>query len=259
MTTATATLNVARSQLGYVEGRNNATKYGKAYGLDHVPWCAEFLWWVGRQASGGNTLIPQIAYTPAMARYYMEQGQARWGTVPRRGAIAHFDFPDSVDRIQHVGIVEKVLPGGRIQTIEGNTNSGSGGSQADGGGVYRRIRAQSLVVIYGYPAYTAETAVRAAPKASRASARTYPPLVVDGVWGSNTTRGLQVVLRDSPVDGRIDRDFRRDVQRWAGVKQDGVWGPVTRRAIQRKVGATQDGVIGRATVRALQRYINRRL
>ncbi|WP_088320304.1 CHAP domain-containing protein [Kineosporia sp. R_H_3] len=258
MTTVTAVLNRARAELGYVEGRGNATKYGAAYGLNHVPWCAEFLWWVGRQASGGDKLIPQIAYTPAMARYYTELGQSRFGTTPRRGAIAFFDFPDGIRRIQHVGLVEKVLPGGRIQTIEGNTSSGTAGSQSDGGGVYRRIRSTSLVVLYGYPAYTAEAVVRPAPKTGRDTSRHLEPLVVDGVWGSATTRRLEQFLH-LRVDGRIDDTLRRAVQRWLGVRVDGVWGRVTRRALQKRLGVTQDGVTGKATTRALQRYLNRNL
>jgi len=259
MTTATALLNVARAELGYVEGRNNATKYGSAYGLPNAPWCAMFLWWCGRKASGGNTLVPEIAYTPAMARYYMDLGAGRWGTTPKRGAIAFFDFPDAVDRIQHVGIVERVNANGTITTIEGNASSGARGSQSDGGGVYRRTRSTSLVVVYGYPAYTAEAAVRPAPRPVSRSKRPTRPLVIDGVWGRATTSGLQVVLRDAPVDGRIDLDFRRDVERWVGRPQNGRWDVADRKALQRRVGAKDDGVIGPLTVRALQRYINRQL
>lgn len=258
MTTATALLNVARAELGYIEGPNNHTKYGVAYGMDHVPWCAEFLWWCGRRASGGDVLVPQIAYTPAMARYYMEQGDPRWGTTPKRGAIAFFDFPDSVKRIQHVGLVEKVNGNGTITTIEGNTSAGTGGSQADGGGVHRRVRSTGLVVVYGYPKYTAEATVRPAPKPSR-STRPIRPLVVDGVWGKATTSGLQVVLRDAPVDGRIDSDFRRDVERWIGRPQNGRWDVLDRKALQKRVGTKDDGIVGPATVRALQRYVNRHL
>lgn len=259
MTTVTAVLNVARGELGYIEGRNNASKYGKAYGLDNAPWCAMFLWWCGRRASGGDTLIPQIAYTPAMARHYMGEGAARWGTTPRRGAIAFFDFPDGVHRIQHVGLVEKVHTNGTITTIEGNTSSGTRGSQSDGGGVYRRVRSTGPVVVYAYPAYTREAVVRPAPRPVSRSTRPVRPLIVDGVWGKATTSGLQVVLRDTPVDGRIDRDFRRDVERWLARPQNGTWDVADRRALQRKVGAADDGIIGPRTVRALQRHINRNL
>ncbi len=45
----------------------------------------------------------------------------------------------------HVAMVEKRVPGG-LQTLEGNTSPGNGGSQAAGGGVWRRTRPDSAVV-----------------------------------------------------------------------------------------------------------------
>lgn len=258
MTTAASVLNVARSQVGYVEGPNNHTKYGVAYGLDHAPWCAMFVWWVARQASGGDKLIAPIAYTPALAQWFREQGDARWGIKPRIGAIALFDFPDSVHRIQHVGIVEKVLPNGYIQTIEGNTSSGTAGSQSDGGGVYRRIRRTSLVVMYGYPAYTTPAAVRPAPAPARGTTRHLPPLVVDGVMGAKTIAQTQRYLH-LPVTTRWDGDTRRGLQRWLRVPQDGVIGRVTTRAWRAKVGAPTGTGIDRTLIRAHQRYLNRNL
>lgn len=45
----------------------------------------------------------------------------------------------------HVGTIEKRVPGG-YQTIEGNTSSGSSGSQSNGGGCFRRTRPDSAVV-----------------------------------------------------------------------------------------------------------------
>lgn len=70
---------------------------------------------------------------------------------PLRGDLACFDF-NTGDRYgpfgDHVGFVERVLAlrwsngtfTGWVQTCEANTSSGAGGSQADGGGVYRRRR-----------------------------------------------------------------------------------------------------------------------
>jgi hypothetical protein len=64
-----------------------------------------------------------------------------------------FDFPDSHTGIQHVGFVERVRADGTLVTIEGNTSSGTSGSQDNGGGVYRRTRPPAYVVGYGRPAY----------------------------------------------------------------------------------------------------------
>lgn len=45
----------------------------------------------------------------------------------------------------HVAMVEKRVPGG-YQTIEGNTSPGNSGSQANGGGCFRRTRPDAAVV-----------------------------------------------------------------------------------------------------------------
>jgi hypothetical protein len=151
VTTAQQLLAVAASQIRYHEGAGGANKYGQAYGADHVAWCAEFQWWCFREA-GASALIPKTAYTPTLASWYQQRGQA--SREPRVGSLVFYNWPgDGVDRIQHVGIVERVLPASQIQTIEGNTTSGSGGNQSDGGYVARRTRSTSAVVIYGHPAY----------------------------------------------------------------------------------------------------------
>jgi hypothetical protein len=73
-----------------------------------------------------------------------------------------FNFPDSLNRIQHVGIVEAVGAGGAITTIEGNTSSGVAGSQDRGGLVARRARRGSIVG-YGHPAWAGAPAPVPAP------------------------------------------------------------------------------------------------
>ena len=50
---------------------------------------------------------------------------------------ALFDFGRGLP--QHIGVLrESVTPGAAFQTIEGNTSSGPGGSQDNGGGLYAR-------------------------------------------------------------------------------------------------------------------------
>ena len=43
-------LNIAREELGYVEGSNNFSKYGEWAGDPNAAWCAEFVCWCVNQA-----------------------------------------------------------------------------------------------------------------------------------------------------------------------------------------------------------------
>lgn len=248
--TATRVLNVARSQIGYHALSGNRNKFGRWYGMDGVSWCDEFVSWVGVM-SNARTIIGKAAYTPAHAEWF--QAENRWGHTPRRGAIVFFNWPgDGINRIQHVGIVEKVLGDGRIQTIEGNTTSGIWGAQGNGGGVYRRQRALDLVVGFGYPQYGSERDVKPMPKSPVKA----PPLIVDGQWGRMTTRALQRWLGVTD-DGQIGVDTRKALQRKLGEVPDGSWGRVTRKQFQRAIGnISVDGDWGKQTIIALQRRLN---
>lgn len=207
---AASVLQIARTQIGTVEkpAGSNHTKYGLAYGMDGVAWCAMFTWWCFGQA-GDAPLVPKSAYTPTVAGWFQARGQ--WGSAPRQGALVFFDFPgDGVERISHIGIVEAVNADGTITTIEGNTTSGTSGSQRDGGGVWRRIR-RAGIVGYGYPAY---------PR-SRATLQR----------------------------GSTGEDVKA-LQRALGVPVDGDFGPATEAALERfqqRRGLVVDGVCGPAT------------
>lgn len=247
MSTATKMLNIARSQLGYRAPSGYRGKFNRWYGMAGS-WCDMFISWVGVQANA-RAIIGKAAYTPAHAAWFQATG--RWGHTPRRGAIVFFNWPgDGVNRIQHVGIVERVLGDGRIQTIEGNTSSGVWGSQSHGGGVFRRIRSTRLVVGYGYPHYANERDVRPLHTPGK-----HPPLIIDGQWGRNTTRALQRWVGVSD-DGQIGPATRKGLQRKLGEDPDGVWGRVTRRELQRALNVAADGQWGKVTIRALQRKLN---
>lgn len=160
MSTAGQILDVARSQIGTREDGNGRQKYGAAYGMDGVAWCAIFCWWTFREA-GASPLIPKAAYTPTLAAWYQARGRA--SRTPYAGSLVFYNWPgDGVERIQHVGLVEAVNGDGTITTIEGNTTSGAAGDQSHGGGVWRRRRSQSAVVVYGHPEYSSG-AVATAP------------------------------------------------------------------------------------------------
>lgn len=80
-------------------------------------------------------------------------------------------------------------------------------------------------------------------------------LVVDGVWGTNTSKKLQKYLGVTQ-DGIFGIKSITALQRWVGTTQDGVMGPKTVTALQKKLGVTQDGICGPKTVKALQTFLN---
>ncbi len=82
------------------------------------PWCAYFVSWVARQAGmplgdhgeGFGSVDQLYAWAQRNGRA-VPNGP---GVVPRPGDLIVFN--------EHIGIVEQVLPGGRIQTLEGNSS-----------------------------------------------------------------------------------------------------------------------------------------
>lgn len=125
-----------------------AQQHASPYG---IPWCAVGQCWVEDKA--GGLLMPLTAYTPTMAQHFIDL--KRFGKVPRVGALAFHNFFDSLDRIQHVSRVIKVINATTVLTIEFNTSSGTVGSQDDGGNVYLRTRGvrPGDIVGFGYPTY----------------------------------------------------------------------------------------------------------
>ncbi len=145
-------LATAAAQRGISESPpfSNRTKFSEWYGLIG-PWCAMYVSWVFWHA--GYKLPPirtakGAAYCPDFVNYAKANGIWRDRTVrPKPGWLVLFDFPgDGVNRPSHIGIVERVLPDGRIATWEGNT---SGGGGRDGGSVVNHHRAVAGGII-GY-------------------------------------------------------------------------------------------------------------
>ena len=82
------------------------------------PWCAYFVSWAARQA--GTPLgdhgegFGSVDALYAWAQRTGRAAPAGSGYTPKPGDLIVFN--------QHIGIVENVLPGGQIQTIEGNSS-----------------------------------------------------------------------------------------------------------------------------------------
>ncbi|MGI5927154.1 MAG: CHAP domain-containing protein [Thermacetogeniaceae bacterium] len=143
-------IKIAQKEIGYKEGRNNDTKFGKWYGMNNNPWCAIFVSWCAKQANISQDIIPKMAYVPYMVSFYknLKQYQPK-GYRPQSGDIVFFGSSS------HVGLVE-ACDGTSITTIEGNTSKS--GNSSNGDGVYRRTRTiyDSWIMGYGVPKYKEE-------------------------------------------------------------------------------------------------------
>ena len=121
-----AALNIAGAEIGVAEqppGSNDSPRIAEyrtaTAGSGVGPWCAYFTSWVARQAGTplgdrgeGFGSVDQLYAWAQRAGRAVANGP---GVVPRPGDLIVWD--------EHVGIVEQVLPGGRIQTLEGNSSN----------------------------------------------------------------------------------------------------------------------------------------
>lgn len=155
MGTAAGMLAEARRWLGTGEPnaiqRWYAGKHGAAYS-GNQPWCDMAVTYWAHQSDNVAAVLPggDRAYTVSHASDFRHAGRWLPGTAAnvdqaRPGDIVFFDWgaSNSISAIDHVGVVEKALGGGRVQTIEGNT-----GDQC-----LRRVRSADVIAGLGRPAY----------------------------------------------------------------------------------------------------------
>ena len=140
--------SIANSQIGYSETGDNSTMYGKWYGLDKQPWCAIFVSWCYAQAGLSKNIAAQNAKGFASCDAGLKWFAKRNKLVPvgeaQEGDIVFFQFDNDAEP-DHVGIVTKNWKRkSTLITVEGNTSDK--GSQANGGAVYAKKRAYSLVL-----------------------------------------------------------------------------------------------------------------
>lgn len=149
---------LARSYVGQVRevGGNNRgpiiTPWLRAVGASPGdPWCAAFVAAMLRaaEAQTGATITPTVR--SALARSYIGRGSTIEANEVRRGTRtapigASPVWQRGSTRKGHIGINDADWRGPTGTTIEGNTSSGTHGSQADGDNVYRRRR----VIDFGY-------------------------------------------------------------------------------------------------------------
>ncbi|GLZ04050.1 hypothetical protein Acsp03_15160 [Actinomadura sp. NBRC 104412] len=229
MGSADGMIAAARTSLG-MSGRPNAIirAYAKRHGKEFLkaPWCDMAVTEWARQSGNADAVLPggDRAYTVWHAQDFKKIDRWSSGTTEnvdgaQPGWIAFFDWGETnrVTAIDHVGVVEKVLGGGRVQTIEGNT----------GDACKRRVRASSVIAGFGRPAYgSAHWTEEIVGKL---------PTLRKGADGEHvqTLRAL-LMARSHPEIGTVDGPFDttvelavRAVQMWGRVQPDGVVGSKT--------------------------------
>lgn len=136
-------LKIATSQLGVEESPRSSNageaveKYLKSVGLGKgYAWCMAFAYYCYKEASAQLSVTNPLYKTGGVMKQWNESVEERSST-PEPGCLFIQDHGKGTG---HTGFVEKVLPGGKIQTIEGNTNDD--GSR-EGYEVCRRVRSIS--------------------------------------------------------------------------------------------------------------------
>lgn len=226
-------LATAAAEIGYSRWSDpkRGTKYAREtqpvfWPRDHwllangISYCDIFVTWVFWKALGEDFVTSGAL--PAGASYNTDYRASKGGRIAkskaRPGDVLVFDWNWSTLSTNHVGILERVLPSGNFQTIEGNTSVGTSGSQSNGGRVARRVRRPGQVRYVIRPQWSKAGGGFASTPASSSSAFAdvdktqawlktlgYDPGPLDGKYGTKTaaaTRAAQKALGITPVDGR---------------------------------------------------------
>src|SRR5690606_2235793 len=210
-----------------------------------------------------------------------------WKTSgPRDGDLVVYSF-GKVGRYPHIGIAWPESGASGYRAIEGNTSSGSSGSQANGGGVYVRYRGRKSIagwvdmskVLAHYGVKAAAGAVKDAGKAASGTLdqdgrlghdtarelqerlKTVDPTIsVDGKLGPHSFRVMQQFLDAPYVDGKISRQPKAALDLGNGYRKDRVEvGDGKSQFVERwqaYVGAKVDGRLGEKTIERTQIMAN---
>lgn len=275
MSSALDVLEAARSQIGTLEGKNNDSKYGKWYGLNHNPYCAMFVSWCFAEANLSNLVAAQskkgFALCSAGLAWFQKQKLVVDKYKGKPGDIVFFNF-NGDGTPDHVGIIEGVSKDG-ITTIEANTSPDfRRGSQSNGDGVYRRHRPYLHVMAIVRPKYpvvvkptTTNNKKVTAATAAGATALGGGGAAVMSTAGSPDNIKPTTVISAPPFPGTGAFAYSNNSAAVLAVEKglvkagllksaDGVFTAETRDAVvqyQTSVGLTPDGVVGPKTYASL--------
>ena len=109
-------IGVALTQVGYREGSNNYTKYGKWYGSPNSPWCGMFVSWCAKQAGIPTSVLKKTGI--ANPKNFGLSYKSGSSYTPKKGDLFF------QKNFNHVGLVY-YTEGKYFYTIEGNTSTTS--------------------------------------------------------------------------------------------------------------------------------------
>jgi peptidoglycan hydrolase-like protein with peptidoglycan-binding domain len=161
-------IRVAQSQIGKVEqplGSNRGPEvdlYLQAAGLNPLagsfPWCAAFLYWccekaaanLGRRNPATKTAAVLDLWNRADRPGARRISAAEVAVNPGLVKPGQFFLLKTSETAGHTGLIEAVA-GGKLTTIEGNTNDGGG---REGIGVFRRTKRKIGEMTLGFVEYS---------------------------------------------------------------------------------------------------------
>ena len=146
-----AVLNAARMLLPVREAGPNRGRFVEAIirfagGEPGEPWCASFVFYIGRKMLGDRWPLPQTRSCDVLMEHARSKGVLYGAEVrPEPGWL--FLVLRSPSDAVHVGFVDVVLPDGRFTTVEGNSNDRG---HRDGDGVVANTRDPHGPTTYAY-------------------------------------------------------------------------------------------------------------
>ena len=147
-------LELCEASVGYTEGANNDTTFGKWFGLNNQPWCAMSASKMFFDAGAIKTVSDKAkgyASCDAWLKYLTKNNQIVPVGQAKAGDLVFFQFDEDA-QADHVGIVKGHNTTLKfLYTYEGNTSADKKGSQSNGDGYYLKKRTYATIMAIARP------------------------------------------------------------------------------------------------------------
>lgn len=255
--------HVGTKEVGYTNHTIFWEWYRRIYGytLQGASWCGAAVC-VEMNYGAGWTPPSDFTGVWAIEQWGRANGRYHSGVTGLRAG----DILILLNHGQHTGIARAVPKAGFVRTYEGNTEPGNYGSQANGGGYYKRLRPYYQVI--GYVRVHDIIEAHKSPSPTPDFGFRPLPMNVDGNFGPQTVGHLQKSVEDL-IDGVFTRQTKRHLKRHLNQKlgltgvrrlntRHGWFGHRAIKRLQQHLGVRQTGIWTKGTTIALQKKLNAR-